>query len=54
MTFMNRLGRFARSSEGKKLIKQTQDLANDPDTKRRIGDVRDRLIRREKPKAKAP
>jgi hypothetical protein len=43
---LNRLGRFARSPQGKRLMNQAQRLARDPRTRRRIADARARLSRR--------
>jgi hypothetical protein len=42
----DRLGRFARSPQGKKLMKQAERIAKDPNTRRRIADVRAKLSRR--------
>ena len=54
MSFMGRIGKFARSPEGKKLIEQAQDLAKDPHTKQRIEDARQRLVKKGKPAPKTP
>jgi hypothetical protein len=53
MTFMGRIGKFARSPEGKKLIKQAQDLAKDPHTRQRVEDAGRRLAKKGKPAPKA-
>lgn len=52
MSFLSRIGKFAKSPEGKKLVKQAQDLAKDPQTKKKIEDARERLIHKDKPAAK--
>jgi hypothetical protein len=44
--FMDRVGRFARSPQGKRAIEKAQRLARDPRTRRRIADARSRLARR--------
>jgi len=53
MSFMGRIGKFAKTPEGKKLIRQAQDLAKDPHTKQRIEDARERLIKKDTPAQKA-
>jgi hypothetical protein len=53
MSFLNRIGKFAKSPQGKKLMKQAQDLAKDPKTKQKIEDARERLTHRDEP-AKKP
>jgi hypothetical protein len=52
MSFMGRIGKFAKSPEGKKLIKQAQDLAKDPHTKQRIEEARERLVKKDEPAPK--
>ena len=42
----DRIGRFARSPQGKQLMQRAQRLASDPRTRRRIAEVRGRLARR--------
>jgi hypothetical protein len=42
----NRIGRFARSPQGKRLMEKAQRAARDPRTRRRIADARARLMRR--------
>jgi hypothetical protein len=42
----DRVGRFARSPQGKRLMDQAQRLARDPRTRRRIAEARARLARR--------
>jgi hypothetical protein len=46
MSLLGRIGKFAESPQGKKLMKQAQDLAKDPRTKKRIDDARERLMHR--------
>ena len=36
-----------RTPQGKKLVKQSQDLARDPETKQKIDEARDRLAHRD-------
>jgi hypothetical protein len=52
MSFMGRIGKFAKSPEGKKLINQAQQMAKDPETKKKIEDARHRLMKKDKPAAK--
>jgi hypothetical protein len=52
MGLLGRIGKFAKSPQGKKLVKQAQDMAKDPDTKKKIADARERLTHRDKPAAK--
>jgi len=43
---MERVSRFARSPQGKRMVDKAQRLARDPRTRRRIADARSRLARR--------
>jgi hypothetical protein len=52
MSFLGRIGKFAKSPQGKRLMKEAQDLAKDPHTKRRIEDARQRLMKRDQPPPK--
>jgi hypothetical protein len=47
MSFLSRIGKFAKSPQGKKLVKQAQDLAKDPQTKKKIAEARERLMHRD-------
>jgi hypothetical protein len=47
MSLLGRIGKFARSPEGKKLVTEAQDLAKDPRSKQKIAEARKRLIRRD-------
>ena len=49
MSLFGRIEKLARSPQGKKLMTQAQQLANDPRTKRRIDEARRRLTNRGKP-----
>ena len=49
MSFMGRIGKFAKTPEGKKLINQAQQMAKDPETKKKIEDARQRLMKKDKP-----
>ena len=51
MSLLGRIGKFAKSSQGKKLMKQAQDVAKDPKTKQKIADARERLTHKDKPAA---
>jgi hypothetical protein len=42
----DRVSRFARSPQGKRLMQQAQRVARDPKTRRRIAEARARLARR--------
>lgn len=44
---MGRIGKFAKSPQGKKLINQAQQMAKDPDTRKKIEDARRRLMKRD-------
>ena len=43
MSLLNRITKFAKSSQGKKLMSQAEKIAKDPKTKQRIEDVRERV-----------
>ena len=43
MSLINRLGKMARSDQGKKLFAEAQKVAKDPETKQKIADARKRL-----------
>jgi hypothetical protein len=53
MSFLSRIGKFAKTPQGKKLMKQAQELAKDPDTKKKIEDARKRLMHKDKPEPPA-
>jgi hypothetical protein len=53
MSLLGRIGKFAKSPEGKKLMGQAQDMAKDPATKRKIADARQRLMHRDTQEKKA-
>lgn len=52
MSFLGRIGKFAKTPQGKKLINQAQEMAKDPRTKQRIEDARQRLMKKDKPQAR--
>jgi hypothetical protein len=54
MSFLGRIGKFARSPQGKKLINEAKELAQDPHTKQRIEDARQRLVNKDKAQASKP
>jgi hypothetical protein len=43
MSLFSKVSKFARSPQGKKVISQAQQMAKDPNTKRKIADVRARF-----------
>lgn len=43
MSLLSRVTKFAKSPQGKKLMKQAQDVAKDPKTKEKIAEARGRL-----------
>jgi hypothetical protein len=47
MSFLGRVGKLARSPKGKKLIDDTQELAKDPQTKKKIEEARQRLVKKD-------
>jgi hypothetical protein len=47
MSLLGRIGKFAKSPQGKKFVKQAQDMAKDPDTKKKIDDARRRLMHKD-------
>jgi hypothetical protein len=49
---MGRIGKFAKSPQGKKFINQAQEMAKDPATKKKIEDARQRLMKKDKPAQK--
>ena len=46
MSLMNRIGKLARSDQGKKLFAEAQKVAKDPATKQKIADARKRFQKR--------
>jgi hypothetical protein len=54
MSFLSRIGKFAKTPQGKKLMKQAQDLAKDPKTKQKIEDARERLMHKDDQEKKPP
>lgn len=50
MSLMNRIATFARSPQGRKLAEQAKKVANDPETKRKIEEARQKLQKRNKPR----
>lgn len=52
MSFLSRIGKFAKTPQGKKLMRDAQELAKDPHTKQRIEDARKRLTRKHDAEAK--
>jgi hypothetical protein len=52
MSLLGRIGKFVQTPQGKKLVRQSQDLAKDPETKQKIDEARDRLADRNEPRRK--
>ena len=53
MSLFGRISKFAKSPQGKRLMKQAQDVAKDPKTKQKIADARERLAHKDKPGGEA-
>jgi hypothetical protein len=53
MSFMSRVAKFTKSPQGKKLIKQAEQMAKDPRTKKKVADARDRLQHKDEPGSSA-
>ena len=47
MSLLGRIQKFAKSDQGKKLMKQAEDLAKDPKTKQKINDAREKFTHKE-------
>jgi|tagenome__1003787_1003787.scaffolds.fasta_scaffold19615449_1 hypothetical protein len=47
MSLLGRISQFAKSPQGKKLVKQAEQMAKDPKTKQKIQDVRERLAHKD-------
>ena len=54
MSFLGRIGKFAKSPEGKKLMSQAQDMTKDPEMKQKIADASQRLMHRDDAQKKPP
>jgi hypothetical protein len=52
MSLLGRIGKFVQTPQGKKLVRQAQDLAKDPETKQKIDEARDRLAHRNEARRK--
>ena len=48
-SLMDRISKFARSKEGKELTGEAKKLASDPKNRRRLDDMRKKLMSRGKP-----
>jgi hypothetical protein len=46
MSLLTRVGRFARSPQGKKLMTQAQQFASKPENRRKIAELRGRVAKR--------
>jgi hypothetical protein len=47
MSLLGRIGKFAKSPQGKKMMQQAQQIAKDPKTKQKIEEVRGRLAHKD-------
>jgi hypothetical protein len=54
MSLLGRIGKFAKTPQGKKLMSQAQEMAKDPETKRKIADASQRLRHRDSQERKPP
>jgi hypothetical protein len=54
MSLLGRIGKFAKSPQGKKFMSQAQEMAKDPRTKKKIADARQRLMHRDSQERKPP
>ena len=54
MSLFGRIQKFAKSEQGKKLMKQAEDVAKDPKTKQKINEVRDKITHKDEPAEKPP
>jgi hypothetical protein len=50
MSLMNKIARFARSPQGRRMAQQAMNYAKSPEGKRRIADARRQLAARRRPK----
>jgi hypothetical protein len=48
-SIVNRISKFARSEQGRRLTEQAKRIAKDPETRRKVEDARRRLTKRDKP-----
>src|SRR3954468_13475763 len=48
MSLFNRVSKFAKSPQGKKMMNRAQTLAKDPKTKEKISEARERLTHKDK------
>jgi hypothetical protein len=49
MSLISKVGRFARSPQGKKLMRQAQEAASKPENRRKIAELRGRVGKRGRP-----
>ena len=49
-SLFSRISKFARSPEGRRLTREAQRLARDPATRRKVDEVRRRLMKRGRPR----
>jgi hypothetical protein len=54
MSLFSRVKKFTESPQGKKLMRQAEDVAKDPKTKERINEARERLTHKDRPAAEKP
>ena len=46
MSLITKVGAFARSPQGKKLMKQAQEFTSNPENRRKIAELRGRVAKR--------
>lgn len=49
MSLLGKIGKFARSPQGKKLMHKAEEIAKDPKTKAKIEEARERFEHKDKP-----
>ena len=49
MSLITKVSRFARSPQGKKLMRQAQEFASKPENRRKIAEFRGRAAKRGRP-----
>ena len=50
MSLMNKIAKFARSPQGRRMTQQAMSYAKSPEARRKIADARAQLAARRKPK----
>jgi len=50
MPLMNRISKFVKSREGRRLTQQAMNYAKSPEAKRRVASLREQLAQRRRPR----